>query len=122
VEQPRITTHHLEDAVWLVSLSGEHDVATAPGLNATLRRIFSSGSCVVVDLTEATFIDSSILSGLVDAHRHAGGSPTESFAVVVPHESAATRLFGLTGASDFIRTFNDPAAALDWCRACAPGA
>lgn len=44
--------------VWLVSLSGEHDLTTADQVGAAINRVFDAGSSVVIDLSDATFIDS----------------------------------------------------------------
>lgn len=52
----------------LVSLCGELDMDTAEGLSDWL--IASSGSTVVVDLSEVTFMDSSGISAIVVAQNH----------------------------------------------------
>ena len=51
----------------LVALLGEHDMDTCPKLRETLQGFASQGHALVIDLTETTFIDSSILHALVDA-------------------------------------------------------
>ena len=52
----------------LVSLRGELDMETAEGLSDWL--IGSSGSTVVVDLSELTFLDSSGIAAFVVARNH----------------------------------------------------
>ena len=53
--------------VWVLTLHGEHDVSTEPSLAEELERVAAAGGPVVVDLSDAQFIDSSILRVLVSA-------------------------------------------------------
>jgi anti-anti-sigma regulatory factor len=55
---PHISTKHLGGSLWLVQLEGEHDLSTASGLRQTIDRVFATGTCLVVDLSSAAFIDS----------------------------------------------------------------
>jgi anti-anti-sigma factor len=52
-------------------LHGELDIATAPELIAMLTRLRRLGRAVALDLAEVTFIDSTGLTALIDAHRDA---------------------------------------------------
>ena len=64
----------LDDAagdVVVVVVEGEHDIYTAPTLRERLDEALGRGGGVVVDLTAATFVDSSILGALLDARRRA---------------------------------------------------
>jgi anti-anti-sigma factor len=56
----------------VVRINGEHDLSTAPALRSQLEQLIADGGPLVVDLTEATFIDSSILGTLLQARRDAG--------------------------------------------------
>jgi anti-sigma B factor antagonist len=49
-----------------VALVGEHDLATAPELAEALRE---TAGPVLVDLSQCTFIDSTVIGALVRAHR-----------------------------------------------------
>jgi anti-anti-sigma factor len=49
----------------VVSLSGEHDLATADELSSALERVVAQGEPLVVDLSDVGFIDSSTLHVLV---------------------------------------------------------
>ena len=60
---------------------------------------------MIVDLSDAEFIDSSILGVLVKAHRVAEASAGVRLAVVAPPGTPAGKLFDLVGARDFIPTF-----------------
>src|SRR5205085_11410817 len=50
---------------------GEHDIYTAPTLRERLEVALGRGGGIVVDLTGATFVDSSVLGALLDARRRA---------------------------------------------------
>ena len=52
--------------VAIVTLRGEHDLSTRAEINATLARV-GGESDVLVDLSECTFIDSSVIGALVAA-------------------------------------------------------
>lgn len=60
-------------------ITGEHDLSTAPGLGRRLKELIGEGAPIVVDLSPATFIDSSILGAILDARRRVGA---ERLAVV----------------------------------------
>jgi len=55
----------------LLTLSGEHDLSTAPELRRRLDMLLEEGTPTVVDLSPATFIDSSILGVILDGRRRA---------------------------------------------------
>ena len=55
----------------MLTITGEHDLSTAPELRRRLEEVLSEGTGVVVDLSRATFIDSSILGVILDAKRRA---------------------------------------------------
>jgi hypothetical protein len=54
---PQIHISQSGSAPAVVSLSGEHDLSTSPELDVALTRAVVAGFGVVVDLSEATFID-----------------------------------------------------------------
>jgi anti-sigma B factor antagonist len=55
----------------LLTITGEHDLSTAPELRRRLEELLNEGMGVVVDLSRATFIDSSILGVILDGKRRA---------------------------------------------------
>lgn len=57
--------------VVVVVVEGEHDIYTAPTLRERLDEAIGRGRGTVVDLTAATFVDSSVLGALLDARRRA---------------------------------------------------
>jgi anti-sigma B factor antagonist len=91
---------------WLVTLEGEHDLSTAADLRDKLRAVFLSGTALVIDLSATTFVDSSTLAVLVDADRYAQDHVGDQFGIVVRPNSAAERLFALTGVRRVFRIFD----------------
>jgi anti-sigma B factor antagonist len=87
-----------QDAVAVVAVSGEHDVFTAPSLRAAVNEPLERGEPVVVDLTAATFIDSSILAVLLGGLRRAREGKV-GFAVVLDDaaDSPVRRILDVTG-------------------------
>jgi anti-anti-sigma factor len=79
----------------MLVLHGELDIATAPELEELLARLRHHGHAVTIDLAEVTFIDSTGLTALMEAHRlaHSNGW---SFSVRRP-SPAVQRVFDLAG-------------------------
>jgi anti-sigma B factor antagonist len=104
-------------SVQVLVLRGEHDLSTAPDVRAHVEEAVGAGGDVIVDLSETSFIDSSILGVLVAGYRSvttAGG--TRGFAVVAVPGSSVTRLFDLVSVSDVIpihATMADAVSALN---------
>src|SRR5579863_5552737 len=75
-----ISTADLGAGVATVAVAGEVDLYTAPALKAALRETIDAGARgVLVDLSDATFIDSTtlgVLMGAVKRLRPAGGELT----------------------------------------------
>jgi anti-anti-sigma factor len=106
----RITTVD-RDGVAVVALVGEHDLSTAPDVGYALRQPRATG--LVVDLSQTTFLDSSILGVLLTAARDAEQRQA-SFAVVISDDpvSAPRRIFDLTGLISALPVETDLAAAV----------
>jgi anti-sigma B factor antagonist len=85
-----------DDGLTVVRVDGEHDLSTAPALRSQLEQLIADGGPVVVDLTEATFIDSSILGTLLQARRDAGDAGV-GFAVAHDGADAVERVLEITG-------------------------
>jgi anti-anti-sigma factor len=79
----------------LLVLHGELDIATAPELVEMLDRLRRQRHAVAVDLAEVTFMDSTGLTTLMDAHI-AGQENGWSFEIRRP-SSAVRRVFDLAG-------------------------
>jgi anti-sigma B factor antagonist len=85
-----------EDGTHVVTVGGEVDMGAAPELRATIGAILEEGAVrLVVDLTDATFIDSTSIGVLMGAKhrlRAAGGSLE-----IVCTEPNLLRIFEIVG-------------------------
>ena len=63
-----LVTRRVGDGIFVVALSGEVDLYTAPELKSELLRLVAEEpSRIVVDMTDATFVDSTTLGVLLGA-------------------------------------------------------
>ena len=63
----------VDDKTQIVAVRGEVDIFTAPEFKTLISNAIEAGrDTVIVDLAEATFIDSSSLGVLISAHRRLG--------------------------------------------------
>src|ERR671932_443002 len=81
-----------------VTLVGEHDAYSAPHLEDELTLLRESGLGAVVDLCEATFVDSQTLSVLLAA-RHEAQSARLGFVLALPTDdyTQVHRILDMTG-------------------------
>ena len=90
-------------------LTGEIDFTSAGPLQATLTAmVLPGGGTVVVDLSDVTFIDSSGLGVLVQAHRSALERDTR---LLVVASSPVRKLLRLTALDTVLETYDDLDAA-----------
>jgi anti-anti-sigma regulatory factor len=106
-----IRTTRLGTGVWVASLIGEQDMSTAGVVENDLRAMSRTGTGIVLDLSEATFMDSTIISAIL-AHR------SEEFVLVIPTGGPIARIAALVGLDTAVRTYRSRFVA---CRAVAPG-
>ena len=90
-------------------LSGEVDFTTSGPVQATLTAmVLPGGGTVLADLSRVTFIDSSGLGVLVQAHRTAQEGRTRLLVVASP---PVRKLLSLTALDTVLETYDDLAAA-----------
>jgi anti-anti-sigma factor len=99
-------TEQLGPSLWVLELAGEHDLSTAPLVEAAFSRIGVTGT-TVVEFTQTSFIDSSVVHALVSRSR--GG---ETLLLVVPRGGAVRRTLDLVGITGMLRTFETRDEAL----------
>jgi anti-sigma B factor antagonist len=81
----------------VLTISGEHDLSTAPTVRRRIDNLLDDGTATVIDLSPATFIDSSILGVILDGRRRAADSNI-GFAVVHANGAdAVDRVLEVTG-------------------------
>jgi anti-sigma B factor antagonist len=90
-----------DTGVAILDLRGEHDIYTAPALRSRLAELLEGGPGVVVDLSGASFVDSSILGALLNARQRAVEAK-KGFAVCLSPASdlAVRRVFDMTGLTE----------------------
>ena len=86
--------------VAVLSLVGEHDLATAPGIRQALTTLLPGTHLVVVDLAETTFLESTVIGVLVAALRRQ--SAAGHWLVAVNAQGIVARALGLTGVADLL--------------------
>ena len=103
-------SHQPGGDIWQVDLRGEHDLSTAARVADALEELPAT-SRVIVDLSEATFIDCAIIRLLVeraDQGRPAGGT----LAVVVGRDTAPRRVIDMIGLDHMLPVHDTLPAAL----------
>jgi anti-sigma B factor antagonist len=86
-----------DSSLAVLTISGEHDLSTAPSLRRRLSLLLDEGVATVIDLSPATFIDSSILGVILDGRRRAEEARI-GFAVARSNGSdAVDRVLEVTG-------------------------
>jgi anti-anti-sigma factor len=92
----------------LVTVVGEVDLATSPRLHEVLEGL-DADQAVVVDLTGVSFLDSSGLSELVQAHeRHAAAGGVR----LVVTSAGIRRVLEVSGLDEVFAVFDSPDDAL----------
>lgn len=90
----RLRSSRIGDAV-VVEVAGEVDMATAPELARAIDAGLDGAGRVVVDLSEATFLDSSALNTLVHCQRGLAEEGV-AFSVVSPSGRVLRKVFEIT--------------------------
>jgi anti-sigma B factor antagonist len=121
VDSNRIELDRTTDDVVVVLVEGEHDVYTAPTLKERIESVIEEGSPFVVDLTPATFLDSSILRVLLEARRRAQERGL-GFAVALEPSNAAgvRRVLEVTGLMPVFPVLPARATAVEAARSGSP--
>jgi anti-anti-sigma factor len=87
-----------DEPTGIVTLLGEHDAYSAARLDNELAVLIGRGLCTVVDLSDATFVDSQTLGVLLSA-RHSAETAGLGFTLVLPRDdyTQVHRILELTG-------------------------
>lgn len=113
-----VTIDRQEPPVGTVSLVGEHDAYSSGRIANEIEVLLHSGMGVVVDLTDATFVDSQTLSALLSG-RHQADIANLGFTLVLPDESYTQvhRILRMTGLGSWFATYPTHARAVAAARA-----
>ena len=104
----KLKFHRLDDHHAVVLLRGDHDSYSAEQVARRVRRFVDEGCDVEVDLREATFIDSTTVAALIDAHRYASENDRR-LSVLIGESTgwAVQRLFELTRLDSLLTVLSD---------------
>jgi anti-anti-sigma factor len=101
---PEVTHHTLGSGVAAIEVRGELDLASVGELATVVERALNPGpKSLVIDFTRCAFIDSSVLSLLVDLRARLGNSDRPRLAVVA--DDQPLRVLRLTGLDAEIPVF-----------------
>jgi anti-sigma B factor antagonist len=116
-----IALDHIDPGVAVITFSGEHDLNTAPALRRRLGEALDQGDPVVVDLSGAVFIDSSILGAVLDGRRQAAERGV-GYAVTLSNGSGPVeRVVEVTGLRSALPVHSSRDGALEAARSGSKG-
>jgi anti-sigma B factor antagonist len=111
----KLATADLGDGVFSVSVAGEVDLATAPELKEVLGEVVNSGARgVLVDLSNATFIDSTTLGVLMGAVKRL--RPARGELVIACHDPNIRKIFEITLLDRVFKIFDTPGPGVEYLR------
>ena len=84
-------------------MRGERDLSNEEVLRDGLAAVLGHGSAVVVDLSEAAFVDSSVLHTLASASRPAWGRPGQVIVVCAQADGFTRRVLRMAGMDRVLR-------------------
>ena len=90
-------------AVDVFEVAGDHDMASAPQLALALKQSLGEGRGIVVDLTETTFIDSSVIHVLFDTDSALAGQGKQ-LVLQINTASVVMRALQITGLTSLPHT------------------
>jgi len=97
VQIGEIDLERTDTGIAIVSISGEHDLNTAPQLRRRLTEEIEEGRAIVVDLSQASFVDSSILGVILDGRRGADAAGLGFAVAQADGAQAVSRVLEITG-------------------------
>jgi anti-anti-sigma factor len=102
-----------EPGVAIAELLGEHELYGATALRRRLSALVGEGLSVVVDLTDTTFLDSSIVAVLLEMRKKAWAAGVR-YAIVLGDDAAepVRRMFQITRLDSVLPVVRERAAAL----------
>ncbi|HXG74939.1 MAG TPA: STAS domain-containing protein [Gaiellaceae bacterium] len=90
----------------MVVLEGEHDLVDAPTLKDLLLSLLPEHELVVVDLSHAVFVDTSVVDALVQAKRSAT-EQGQAFRVEIGDRALVRRVLEIKGVLDLLAAEED---------------
>jgi anti-sigma B factor antagonist len=97
VKSGEIRLETIEGGPAVLTVEGEHDLHTAPELRRRIDELIETGEPIVVDLSPATFVDSSILGVLLEGRRRATDAGIGFSVAQADGAVAVSRVLQVTG-------------------------
>ena len=91
----------------LLTLSGELEFAIRAEIDIALKRLSEAGACIILDLRDVSFMDSSALGLIISLHSRVLERGVGALAVICCHQTAAGRVFQITGLVGVLHLFDD---------------
>jgi anti-anti-sigma factor len=110
--EPGLISLQQRDGVRLVTLTGEHDLATVPQLHEAIEAAVATGDPVVVDLTPTAFVDSSVIGLLIAAGTGTDGAEPRFLALVMPQSGHVARVMEMVTIAALLPTYGSVAEAM----------
>lgn len=114
-EIPVIQVVDAGEDIMALDLEGEFDIALAPAILEEAGRAIDAGRHLIVNLSDATFIDSSIVHGLFKADAAARKAGLD-FVLQFGTHSAVERVLTITGAEKILQAAPTREAAVELIR------
>jgi anti-anti-sigma factor len=116
LSEPEVRVARLRGEIVVISLLGEHDLATAWEVRNALAVAFKQGTHVVVDLSETELIDSAIVHALFDSKQLASEHRRRLSLQVRAHAGVVERVLGISGVLESFPVYASRAEAIDAVR------
>ena len=110
--RPQTVVLPATDGVVVVVLFGEHDLCTAENLQRDVARLIAEGAAVVIDVSQAAFIDSACLHTLLRAQKQALALD-RPLVVQTGTDTPARRVLELSGTLGFLNAVESRAEAFN---------
>jgi anti-anti-sigma factor len=107
-----VTVTFPKAGVAVVAFAGDHDVLTRAAVSELLESLLDGSDLVLADVSEAQFVDSSMLSTFLAAHRSAG-TLGKRFRIQLGTDSLVRRAFEVCGVLEVLDWASSREEALD---------
>ncbi len=111
-QEPVIGTVDVTGAITAIDLKGEFDVANAPEVIEHAERVLEAGRHLIMNLSDATFIDSAIVHALFRVNETAGSKGRQCVLQFGTHPGVE-RVLSMTGADKKLACASTRREAID---------
>jgi anti-anti-sigma factor len=102
---------HVAPGLAIVSVHGEHDLSSQPGLSDALGEA-AAHSSVVIDLSDCSFIDSTVIAALMGVARTVRGKGDRFGIVIPPEQRQVSRIAELVRLGELFAVYASRASAV----------